>query len=153
MSSKKLAILAILGLLVIGGAGFGYYTMKMNEPSFKGVAIPVKGVEDETVDKWVEGFQTVLARDEVLQAIVDKTDYSAKLEIPTGEAVDHLQNAIKVEHKKRSNMIAIGLMGKRKQDEYLVKIGEEIYRAAEKEVAIKDPTFLQFLQANSKESE
>ncbi|MFT6596184.1 MAG: hypothetical protein ACJAT3_002165, partial [Akkermansiaceae bacterium] len=59
MSSKKLAILAILGLLVIGGAGFGYYTMKMNEPSFKGVGIPVKGVEDETVDKWVEGFQTV----------------------------------------------------------------------------------------------
>jgi hypothetical protein len=44
-------------------------------------------------------------------------------------------------------------MGKRKQDEYLVKIGEEIYRVAEKEVAIKEPTFLQFLQANSKESE
>ncbi len=151
MNSKKLAIFAIIGLLIVGGAGFGYYTMKMNAPSFKGIAIPVKGVEDELVEKWVKGFQSVLERDDVLQAIVDKTEYAAKLEVPAGEAVEHLRKAIKVDHKKRLKAINIGLMGKRKQDEQLAKIGEEIYRAAEKEVAIIEPTFLEFLQANSEQ--
>lgn len=153
MNSKKLAILAIVGLLIIGGAGFGYYTMKMNAPSFKGIAIPVKGVEEDMAKKWVEAFQAVLEREEVLQSIVDTTEYAAKLEVAEGEAANHLKEAIKVRYKRRNNTIEIGLVGKRKQDEALAKIGTEIYRASEKEVAMLEPTFLQFLQARSDQSQ
>ena len=44
MNKKTFLVTAILGLILVGGSGFGFYTWKMNANSFKGIAIPLKGL-------------------------------------------------------------------------------------------------------------
>ena len=123
MNKKTFLVTAIIGFLFVGGVGFGFYTMKMNANSFRGIAIPVKGLPPELCEKWESAFQEVLSE----------------------EAVTHLKDAIKVRFVKRKDSIEIGLVGKRKQNEDLTKIAEYLYRRSTEDVAKKEPSFLQYL--------
>ncbi|MGB2454409.1 MAG: hypothetical protein ACPIG7_07440 [Akkermansiaceae bacterium] len=147
MNKKTFLVTAIIGFLFVGGVAFGFYTMKMNANSFRGIAIPVKGLPPELCEKWESAFQEVLSEEAVLQEIVDETDYSEKLDVQAEEAVTHLKDAIKVRFVKRKDSIEIGLVGKRKQNEDLTKIAEYLYRRSTEDVAKKEPSFLQYLAA------
>jgi hypothetical protein len=150
MNSKKLAIAAILGLLLLGAAGFGIYTKKMNTVGFRGIGLTVQGVEQETVDDWVNTFNEVLKEEEVLQAIIEKSDYVAKLGVPEGEAVAHLREAANVNFSKTRNTIQIGLMGKRKNNAALDGISNDVFNAAAPQVAQLKPEFGAHYQRISK---
>jgi hypothetical protein len=144
MSSKKLAILAIVGLLLVGGAGFGYYTMKMNAENFRGIEVSVKGVEEDQVESWVSAFQAALKRDDVAQIIVEKSGYVEKLGIPEGEAVNHLKEAAVVKFSKQRKAIQIGLNGKRKQNAELDEISRTIFNVAAVAAAELEPDFADY---------
>ncbi|MFT6863609.1 MAG: hypothetical protein ACJAVK_002170 [Akkermansiaceae bacterium] len=146
MTKTMFFITAFIGLILVGGVCFGYYTMKMNANSFKGIALPVKGLDDELSKKWEEAFESALKDKDLLRAIVDETDYAAKLEVPAGEAVAHLEGAIKVRFVKRKGQIEIGLVGKRKQNEALAEIASVIYGKAQEVAAKSEPTFGEYLE-------
>lgn len=150
MTKKMFFIVSLVGLILVGGAGFGYYTMKMNANSFKGTAIPTKGLKDELCEEWAKAFEESLGKEEVLKAIVEKSDYASALGVPPGEAVAHLKDAIKVRFVKRKDSIEIGLLGKRKQDEALIKISPILYQEARDDVRANVPSFQQFLEIVSK---
>ena len=82
MTKKLFFITALIGLILVGGLGFGYYTMKMNANSFKGIALPVKGLDDELSKKWEEAFESALKDEDLLKVIVDETNYAAELDVP-----------------------------------------------------------------------
>lgn len=146
MTKKLFFITALIGLILVGGAGFGYYTMKMNANSFKGIALPVKGLDDEQCKKWEKTFESVLEDEDLLKVIVDESDYAAKLDLPADEAVAHLKDAIRVRFVKRKDSIEIGLVGKRKQDDALVEISNVIYRKSQEAVVEEDLTFEEYLR-------
>jgi len=154
MNKKTFLVTAILGLILVGGSVFGFITWKMNANSFKGIAIPLKGLNGELKDKlgdrWESAFQKVLSDEEVLKEIAEETEYAAKLGVPSDEAVSHLKEAIKVRFVKRKDSIEIGLVGKRKQNEDLTKIAEFIYMRAVKDVVEDEPSFRQYLDLAEK---
>lgn len=141
MNSKKLALLAIFGLLILGIGAFGFYTKKMNSEGFRGIGFTVSGVEKEDVNGWVGVFKAVLAEDKILQEIVTKSDYSAKLQVSEADALDHLRKAILVNHNETRDTIQIGLRGKRKHNDRLDGIAKEIFNIAGPYVATQKPAF------------
>ena len=145
MNKKTFLVTAILGLIFVGGAAFGFYTWKMNAKSFKGIAVPVKGLPDELCEQWETAFQEVLSDDAVLQEIADETEYADKLGMPLGEAVSHLKRAVKVRYVKRKDSIEVGIVGKRKQDDVLVRVADTLYKKAVSEVVKTTPSFQQYL--------
>ena len=134
-----------------GGVGFAYYTMRMNANSFKAIAIPVNGVPIELCESWESAFQKALSDEVILQEIADETEYAEKLGVPPEEAVSHLKKAIKVGFVKRKNWIQIGLWGKKRQDEDLLKIAELLHETAVENVVKKAPSFQQYLDELSKQ--
>lgn len=151
MNKKTFLVTAIIGLLFVGGVGFGYYTMKMNANSFKGIAIPVKGLPKELCETWELAFEEVLSNEAILQEIADEADYAGKLGVPSEEAVSHLKEAIKVRFVTRNNWIEIGLVGKRKQNEDLTKIAELLHIKAFENVVKREPSFQHYLDAAAKQ--
>ena len=135
----------------LGGVGFAYYTMKMNEDSFKAIAIPVEGLPTGLCEDWEAAFQEVLSNEAILQEIADETQYAEKLGVPSEEAVSHLKEAIKVRFVKRNNWIEIGLVGKRKQNEDLMKIAELLHETAVENIVKIEPSFQQYLDAIKKQ--
>lgn len=127
MTKNSFLIAAIIGLLLVGGGGFAFYTMKMNSSNFRGIAFPVKPVKDDVRKEWAKGFKEVLSQEDVLQAIVDETDYASKVEVSPDEAVSHLKKAIKVRIKSSNDTIEIGLMGKRKYDKAIQEVAPVVY--------------------------
>ena len=120
--------------------------MKMNANSFKGMAIPVhQSLPPELSKSWESAFQEVLSDEAILQEIVDETQYAEKLGVPSEEAVSHLKEAIKVRFVKGKNSIEIGLVGKRKQDDDLIKIGKILYERGVENVVKKAPSFRKYL--------
>jgi hypothetical protein len=146
MNKKTFLVTAIVGFLFVGGVGFALYTMKMNANSFKGMAIPVhQSLPPELSKSWESAFQEVLSDEAILQEIVDETQYAEKLGVPSEEAVSHLKEAIKVRFVKGKNSIEIGLVGKRKQDDDLIKIGKILYERGVENVVRKAPSFRKYL--------
>ena len=150
MNKRSFLISALVGLLLLGGAGFAYYTMKMNAPAFRGRAIPVKGLPDDLVKSWETAFQEALQNEEVLGAIVEESGYAEKLKIPAEEAVAHLKEAARVRLKNAKGTIEVGLVGKRKNDEALKGIALVLYEEAEKEVLEIAPSYQEYLDEVSK---
>ena len=146
MNKKTFLVTAIVGFLFVGGVGFALYTMKMNANSFKGMAIPVhQSLPPELSKSWESAFQEVLSDEAILQEIVDETQYAEKLGVPSEEAVSHLKKAIKVRFVKGKNSIEIELVGKRKQDDDLIKIGKILYERGVENVVKKAPSFRKYL--------
>lgn len=146
MNKKTFLVTAIVGFLFVGGVGFALYTMKMNANSFKGMAIHVhQSLPPELSKSWESAFQEVLSDEAILQEIVDETQYAEKLGVPSEEAVSHLKEAIKVRFVKGKNSIEIGLVGKRKQDDDLIKIGKILYERGVENVVRKAPSFRKYL--------
>ena len=151
MNKKTFLVTAIIGFLFVGGVGFGYYTLKMNANSFK-VAIPIhQSLAPELYESWESAFQKALSDEAILQEIADETEYAEKIGVPSEEAVSHLKEAIKVRFVKRNNWIEIGLVGKRKQNEDLMKIAELLHERGAENVVKKSPSFQQYLDLVSKQ--
>jgi hypothetical protein len=152
MNKKTFLVTAIVGLLFVGGVGFAYYTMKMNANSYKAIAIPIhQSLAPELYESWESAFEEVLSDEAILQEIADETQYAEKLGVPAEEAVSHLKEAIKVRFVKRNNWIEIGLVGKRKQNEDLMKIAELLHERGVENVVKKAPSFQQYLDEISKQ--
>lgn len=143
-------ISAIVGLVVMGGAVFGWMWYSGNQSAFRGRAISVELVSDIYAEDWEKAFKAALNKDEVLQEIIAESDYASLLEISDGEALAHLRKATVVRHKNSNNTIEVGLIGKRKQDEALKTISMVLYERAEKEVIYTTPSFQDYLDAVSK---
>lgn len=147
MNSKKLAILVIVGLLVVGAGGAGFYWMKMNEPSFKGLAIPVRGMDEKFPKLWEEAFQKVINEDdELMKKVVAESNYASRMGIAEGEAVAHLRKAARADLKRTTQTINVGIMGIRKQNDDLAEISSVLYRELEAAVAEREPSFYQYLE-------
>ena len=151
MNKKTFLVTAIIGFLFVGGVGFGYYTLKMNANSFKAIAIPINGLPTELCENWEAAFQEVLSDEAILQDIANETKYAEKLGVPPEEAVSHLNKAIKVEFVKRKNWIQIGLWGKKRQNEDLLKIAELLHETAVENIVKIEPSFQQYLDAIEKQ--
>ena len=151
MNKKTFLVTAIIGFLFVGGVGFGLYTFKMNEDSFRAMAIPVNGLPIELCENWESAFQKALSDEAILQEIADETEYAEKLGVPPEEAVSHLNKAIKVEFVKRKNWIQIGLWGKKRQNEELEKIVELLHETAVENIVKIEPSFQQYLDAIEKQ--
>ncbi len=151
MNKKTFLVTAIIGFLFVGGVGFGYYTLKMNANSFKAIAIPINGLPTELCENWEAAFQEVLSDEAILQDIANETEYAEKLGVPPEEAVSHLKKAIKVEFVKRKNWIQIGLWGKKRQNDDLLKIAELLHETAVENIVKIEPSFQQYLDAIKKQ--
>ena len=150
MNKRVLLLSAVLGLLLLGGAFFGWKWYSGEQSAFRGRAVPVQGLPEEVAKSWEDAFGEALKREAVLQAIVDASEYPERLGVPAGEAVAHLREAAVVRFKNSNKTIEIGLIGKRKQDADLMKIAEILYAEAEKEVLEITPSFQEYLDALSK---
>ena len=151
MNKKTFLVTAIIGFLCVGGVGFGLYTWKENAPSFKAIAIPINGLPTELCENWEAAFQEVLSDEAILQDIANETEYAEKLGVPPEEAVSHLKKAIKVEFVKRKNWIQIGLWGKKRQNDDLLKIAELLHETAVENIVKIEPSFQQYLDAIKKQ--
>lgn len=149
MNKRSLLLLAFFGLVVLGGAFFGWKWYSGEQSAFRGRAVPVKGLPDEMVKSWEEAFDEALKREAVLQAIVDASDYSERLGVPAGDAVAHLREAVVVRFKNSNKTIEVGLIGKRREDASLITIAEFLYEEAQKEVLEIEPSFQAYLDALS----
>jgi len=142
-------MIAILAVLLLGGAGFGVYTMKQNAPSFRGIGVNVKGQPEDVCKDWEAKLKEAVSREDVLTWVVEETDYAAKMEVSEGEAHDDLKGRVAVRYKKQKDVIEVGLTGKRKEDEKLGEISNVLYRAAASVVAREDSTFEAFLNSKA----
>jgi hypothetical protein len=149
MNKRLFLLFAFFGLLGLGGALFGWKWYSGEQSAFRGRAVPVKGLPEEMAKSWEDAFGEALKREAVLQAIVDASDYSERLEVPAGEAVAHLRKAVVVRFKNSNKTIEVGLIGKRKEDASLIKIAEVLYEEAQKEVLEIEPSFQAHLDALS----
>ncbi|MGB0327565.1 MAG: hypothetical protein ACPGJR_08515 [Akkermansiaceae bacterium] len=149
MKKRVMLISAIVGLVVMGGAVFGWMWYSGNQSAFRGRAIPVKGLPEAMVKSWRDAFKDALNNDEVLEEIIAKSDYASSLEISGGEALENLRKAAVVRLKNSNDTIEIGLIGKRKQDDALKTISRILYERAEKEVIHTTPSFQDYLDAVS----
>lgn len=146
MNARMLVLTAVVGILLLGGAFFGWQKYSENQPAFRGRAIPVAGLKEELVNKWTEAFETALKDEEVLKSIVEESDYAASLDVPAGEAVGHLKEAVKVRFRNRNDAIEVGLVGKRKNDEALIKISKVLFEEAQVKVIEEiSPDFQMYL--------
>ena len=146
MKSKTITMIAILVILLLGGAGFGVYTMKQNAPSFRGIGVNVKGQPGDVCEDWEAKLKDAVSRDDVLNWVVKEVDYAAKMEVPAGEAFDDLKGRVAVRYKKHKDVIEVGLTGKRKEDEKLGEISNVLYRVAATLLAKEDSSFAEFLK-------
>ncbi|MCH1508768.1 MAG: hypothetical protein L7T84_06170 [Akkermansiaceae bacterium] len=145
MSGKKLAIIGLLAVLVLGGSAFGIYTWKMNAVAFWGISLPMKGVEAEQRDRWVETFEEIAAEEVVLQKIVEVSDYQNLMGLDGEQAaIADLTKRIKIKYRPRKNSIEIGLTGIRKEIEELKLIAPKIYQVCAMVLAGNDREFAAF---------
>ena len=145
MSGKKLAIIGLLAVLVLGGSAFGIYTWKMNAVAFWGISLPMKGVEAEQRDRWVETFEEIAAEEVVLQKIVEVSDYQNLMGLDGEQAaISDLTKRMKIKYRPRKNSIEIGLTGIRKEIEELKLIAPKIYQVCAMVLAGNDREFAAF---------
>ena len=145
MSGKKLAIIGLLAVLVLGGSAFGIYTWKMNAVAFWGISLPMKGVEAEQRDRWVETFEEIAAEEVVLQKIVEVSDYQNLMGLDGEQAaIADLTKRMKIKYRPRKNTIEIGLTGIRKEIEELKLIAPKIYQVCAMVLAGNDREFAAF---------
>ena len=145
MSGKKLAIIGLLAVLVLGGSAFGIYTWKMNAVAFWGISLPMKGVEAEQRDRWVETFEEIAAEEVVLQKIVEVSDYQNLMGLDGEQAaIADLTKRMKIKYRPRKNTIEIGLTGIRKEIEVLKLIAPKIYQVCGTVLAANDGEFEDF---------
>ena len=145
MSGKKLAIIGLLAVLVLGGSAFGVYTWKMNAVAFWGISLPMKGVEAEQRDRWVETFEEIAAEEVVLQKIVEVSDYQNLMGLDGEQAaIADLTKRMKIKYRPRKNSIEIGLTGIRKEIEELKLIAPKIYQVCAMVLAGNDREFAAF---------
>jgi capsular polysaccharide biosynthesis protein len=149
MNSKTVTMIAVLAVLLLGGAGFGIYTMKQNAPSFRGIGVNVKGQPEDVCEDWEAKLKDAVSRDDVLKWVVEHADYAAKMEVPAEEAYNDLKGRVTVRYKKKTDVIEVGLTGKRKEDEMLGEISNELYRVAASLVAKEDSSFSAFLNSKA----
>lgn len=145
MSGKKLAIIGLLAVLVLGGSAFGLYSWKMNSVAFQGISLPMKGVEAEQRDRWVETFEEIAAEEVVLQKIVEVSDYQNLMGLDGEQAaIADLTKRMKIKYRPRKNSIEIGLTGIRKEIEELKLIAPKIYQVCATVLAGNDREFAAF---------
>ena len=145
MSGKKLAIIGLLAVLVLGGSAFGIYTWKMNAVAFWGISLPMKGVEAEQRDRWVETFEEIATEEVVLQKIVEVSDYQNLMGLDGEQAaIADLTKRMKIKYRPRKNSIEIGLTGIRKEIEELKLIAPKIYQVCAMVLAGHDREFAAF---------
>ena len=145
MCGKKLAIIGLLAVLVLGGSAFGIYTWKMNAVAFWGISLPMKGVEAEQRDRWVETFEEIAAEEVVLQKIVEVSDYQNLMGLDGEQAaIADLTKRMKIKYRPRKNSIEIGLTGIRKEIEELKLIAPKIYQVCAMVLAGNDREFAAF---------
>lgn len=145
MGGKKFAIIGLVVVLVLGGAAFGIYTMKMNAVAFQGISLPMKGVESEQRDRWVEAFEKIAGEEVVVKRIVQESDYQNLMGLEGEQAaVDDLTKRMKIKYRPRKNTIEIGLTGIRKEIEVLKLIAPKIYQVCGTVLAANDGEFEDF---------
>ena len=145
MTGKKFAIIGLVVVLVLGGAAFGIYTMKMNAVAFWGVSLPMQGVEAEQRDRWVETFEEIAVEEAVVKKIVEVSDYQNLMGLDNEQAaVADLTKRMKIKYRPRKNAIEIGLTGIRKEIEELKLIAPKIYQVCATVLAANDGEFADF---------
>ena len=145
MSGKKLAIIGLVVVLVLGGSAFGIYSWKMNAIAFQGISLSMKGVEAEQRGRWLEMFEKIAAEEVVVKRIVQESDYQNLMGLDGEQAaIADLTKRMKIKYRPRKNTIEIGLTGIRKEIEELKLIGEKIYVVCAAVLAGKDREFAAF---------
>ena len=145
MSRKKLAIIGLVVVLVLGGSAFGIYTLRMNKVAFQGISLPMKGVESEQRDRWVEMFEKIAVEEVVVKRIVQESDYQNLMGLDGEQAaIADLTKRMKIKYRPRKNSIEIGLTGIRKETEELKLIAERIYIVCATVLAGNDREFAAF---------
>ena len=143
MSGKKLAIIGLLAVLVLGGSAFGIYTWKMTQDDFRGFSLPMKGIEAEQRDRWVESFEKIAG--EEVKRIVQESDYQNLMGLDGEQAaIDDLTKRMKIKYRPRKNTIEIGLTGIRKEIEELELIAPKIFEVCANKLVEKDQEFADF---------
>ena len=145
MSRKKLAIIGLVVVLVLGGSAFGIYTLRMNKVAFQGISLPMKGVESEQRDRWVEMFEKIAVEEVVVKRIVQESDYQNLMGLDGEQAaIADLTKRMKIKYRPGKNSIEIGLTGIRKETEELKLIAERIYIVCATVLAGNDREFAAF---------
>ena len=145
MSGKKLAIIGLVVVLVLGGSAFGIYTWRMNAVAFQGISLPMKGAEAEQRDRWVEMFEKIAVEEVVVRTIVQESDYQNLMGLDGEQAaIADLTKRMKIKYRARKNSIEIGLTGIRKEIEELKLIAEKIYVVCATVLARNDREFAAF---------
>lgn len=147
MSSKKLVMIGLLVVLLLGGGAFGVYTMKINASSYRAMALPVQGQSKEVCKEWVEKMEEIAAQEAFLKWVVEKSDYSSVMGVPEGEAQKDLSNRIKIKYNQQRSRIEIGLNGKRKNDDKLNQVAKVIHEGCVGTLAKAEPAFEEHLES------
>ena len=145
MNGKKFAIIGLVVVLVLGGSVFGVYTLRLNLFAFEGISLPMKGVESEQRDRWVEAFEKIAGNEVFVKRIVQESDYQNVMGLEGEQAaIDDLTKRIKIKYRPRKNTIEIGITGIRKEIEELKLIAPKIYKVCGTVLAGNDREFAAF---------
>ncbi len=147
MNTKKLLIFTVVAILALGGAGFGVYSMKMNAPQFQGIGVDVRGQSDEVIESWETAFQKAVKREDLLKAVIEKSDYATKMGVSGDAAMEDLRKRATARYKSHKSMIEVGVTGQRKEIEALKAISTLVYQGAAEVVAKQDRRFAELIQS------
>ena len=145
MGGKKFTIIGLVVVLVLGGSVFGVYTWRLNLFAFEGISLPMRGVENEQRDRWVEAFEKIAGAEVVVKRIVQESDYQNLMGLEGEQAaIDDLTKRIKIKYRPRKNTIEIGITGIRKEIEELKLIAPKVYQVCALVLAGNDQEFASF---------
>ena len=148
MSGKKIAVIGVILVLILGGGLFGVHSINQNKETFQGISLPLQGVSDEQRERWLGLLDDAMKKEEVLKVIVETSDYQSLMGSESEEAaVADLGKRIQVNYRERKGTMEIGLGGKRKEVDKLKEVAPEIYKILANYTASMDPEFSEFVSS------
>jgi len=149
MNGNKLAVIGVVALLLVGGGGFGVYSMKMSAPSYRALPLTTAGQQKERCKEWADKLEAIAQREEFLVWVVEQSDYASLMGLAEGDAVNDLSKRIQIRYRQQSDRIEIGVKGKRKEDDQLNKVAKVIHSACIGTLAKADSDFGAYIQSLS----
>ncbi len=150
MSSRILAIGAIVIMLLLGGAGFAVYTMKMNKPVERWVAFPLGGLGEPQRQAWVNEWAAISDDDEILRRVVQKQSIASEWGLSDdGAAIAELRERKVVDLYTDGESMRVMITGTRRELDFLNKISGVLFQEIKEQFIKNHPELRETLNPSN----
>lgn len=116
MSTRVLAIIVFVGILLLGGAGVIIFNQKMNVPVEQHVPFSIHMIAESDREKFTDQWARMASSDKILLKVVKKLNLVVRLEVADEQAaVAALRNRTRVALKDDGVTLQTFAAGKRRE--------------------------------------